>query len=467
MLRDAGAVLIAKLTTGELASGDQWFGGQTKNPWDPTQGSSGSSAGPSSATAAGCVAFGIGTETSGSILSPAARCGLAGLRPTFGRISRYGVMALSWTQDRLGPLCRYAEDCAIVMQAIARPDGRDMSVSDIPFNWNAQLDIKKLRVGYIKESFDELTNAAAKENAAKALDTLRSLGVSTFVPVTVPEMPVNVGGLGVESTVFFDEHARAGRMKEARGGGRPNGRLIPAVEYLQSQRVRMMMMTKLAEATAHVDVYIVASNNNGMGGGGRGAGRGAGDAPPPAEPPRPQTPTQRHFNMANLACYPAINVPNGFSETGSPTNMTFFAQPFREMEILALAKAYQDAAGFHLKRPARLDSASGSVAQSLDVALAGRTALADLPRHAALLQVRLKRPRPHSCVITFRSDQDCASKNAVDRRRGLRRHGSGQPRARRRRPHQREEVDRGLHVALQDVLDPARATSCRDPAGCR
>jgi len=356
MLRDAGAVLIAKLATGELAAGDQWFGGQTKNPWDPTQGSSGSSAGPSSATAAGCVGFGIGTETSGSILSPAAHCGLAGLRPTFGRISRYGVMALSWTQDRLGPLCRYAEDCAIVMQAIARPDGRDMSVSDVPFNWNAQLDTKKLRVGYIKESFDELTNAAAKENAAKALDTLRSIGVATFVPVTVPDMPFNVGGIGVESTVFFDEHARAGRMKEARGGGRPNGRLIPAVEYLQSQRIRMMMMTKLAEATAHVDVYIVASNNNGMAGGGRGGRGGAADATPPAEPPRPQTPAQRHSNMANLACYPAINLPNGFSETGSPTNMTIFAQPFREMEILALAKAYQDEAKFHLKRPPRLDS---------------------------------------------------------------------------------------------------------------
>jgi len=363
MLRDAGAVLIAKLATGELAGGDQWFGGQTKNPWDPTQGSSGSSAGPSSATAAGCVGFGIGTETSGSILSPAARCGLAGLRPTFGRISRYGVMALSWTQDRLGPLCRYAEDCAIVMQAIARPDGRDMSVSDIPFNWNAQLDVKKLRVGYIKESFDELTNAAAKENAAKAVDRLRVLGVTTLIPIVVPDMPVNVGGLGVESTVFFDEHARAGRMKEARGGGRPNGRLIPAVEYLQSQRVRMMMMTRLAEATAHVDVYIVASNNNGMGGGGRGGRGGAADATPPAEPPRPQTPAQRHSNMANLACYPAINVPNGFSETGSPTNMTIFAQPFREMEILALAKAYQDAAGFHLKRPPRLDGPSSSVAQ--------------------------------------------------------------------------------------------------------
>jgi Asp-tRNA(Asn)/Glu-tRNA(Gln) amidotransferase A subunit family amidase len=364
MLRDAGAVLIGKLTTGELAQGDNWFGGQTKSPWDLKQGSSGSSAGPSSATAAGCVGFGIGTETSGSILSPSARCGLAGLRPTFGRISRYGVMALSWTQDRLGPICRYAEDCAIVMQVIAKPDGRDMSVSDIPFNWNAQLDVKKLRVGYIKESFDELTNASAKANAEKALDTLRSIGVSRFVPVAVPEMSYsnNLGGLGVESTVFFDEHARAGRMKDARGGGRANGRLIPAVEYLRSQRLRMMMMMKLAEATANVDVYVVASNNTGGGGGGRGGGAAGGATPDspgttaPSEPPRPQTPTQRHFTMANLACYPAINVPNGFAETGSPTNLTFFARPFGEMELLALAKAYQDAAGFHLKHPTAMET---------------------------------------------------------------------------------------------------------------
>jgi Asp-tRNA(Asn)/Glu-tRNA(Gln) amidotransferase A subunit family amidase len=302
------------------------------------------------------VGFAIGTETAGSILSPAARCGLAGLRPTFGRISRYGVMALSWTQDRLGPLCRYAEDCAIVMHAVAKPDGRDMSVSDIPFNWNAQLDVKKLKVGYIREWFDALTNAAAKANAAKTLDTLKSLGVTQFIPVEVPESMTNASAIGVESTVFFDEHARAGRMKDARGGGRANGRLVPAVDYLQGQRVRMMMMMKLAEATAHVDVYIVASNQNGVGGGGRGAGRG-GDAPPADAPPqRPQTPTQRHSTMANLACYPAINVPNGFSETGSPTNVTLFAQPFREMEILALAKAYQDAAGFHLLRPSKLDT---------------------------------------------------------------------------------------------------------------
>ena len=353
MLREAGAVLIAKLATGELAGGDQWFAGQTKNPWNPSEGSSGSSAGPASATAAGCVAFGIGTETSGSILSPSARCGLTGLRPTFGRVSRFGVMALSWTQDRLGPLCRYAEDCAIVMHAIAKPDGRDMSVSDIPFNWNAQLDVKTLRVGYIKESFDELKAPDAVENAHKALDMLRSIGISNLLPVAVPDAWVDFGGLGPEATAFFDEHARAGRMKEARGGGRPNGRVIPAVEYLQSQRARMMMMTRLAEATAHVDAYIVASNNTGAPPGGEGRGRGAGGA----VPARPRTPTERHSSMANLACYPAINVPNGFAASGSPTSMTFFAQPFGEMPIIALAKAYQDAAGFHRKRP-QLDQPS-------------------------------------------------------------------------------------------------------------
>src|SRR5580658_559381 len=170
MLREAGAVLLAKLTSGELAQGDNWFGGQTKNPWNTEQGSSGSSAGPGSATAGGCVAFAIGTETSGSILSPSGRCGVTGLRPTFGRISRHGVMALSWTQDRLGPLCRYAEDCALVMSVIAKPDGRDLSVSDIPFNYSAHLDIKKLRVGYLNEAFDEVKDPLLKRHDQKAIE---------------------------------------------------------------------------------------------------------------------------------------------------------------------------------------------------------------------------------------------------------------------------------------------------------
>jgi Asp-tRNA(Asn)/Glu-tRNA(Gln) amidotransferase A subunit family amidase len=369
MLREAGAVLIAKLATGELASGDNWFGGQTRSPWDPTQGSSGSSAGPSSATAAGCVGFAIGTETSGSILSPSARCGVAGLRPTFGRISRYGCMALSWTQDRLGPICRYAEDCALVMQAVAKPDGRDMSVTELPFNWNADFDIRTLRVGIIQDSFDEITDPAAKTNAQKTLETLKAIGVRELVPVTVPDVTANVSAISVESAVFFDEHARAGRMKGTRSA-RPSGRLVPAVEWLQSQRVRTMMMMELAKATAHVDVYIVGSNNTGMGGPGGGrtpgssgpaaaaggaGGEGGAATPRPADPPRPQTPSQRHFAMANLACYPAINLPNGFAETLTPTNATIYAQPYRELQILALAKAYQDAAKHHLVKPARLD----------------------------------------------------------------------------------------------------------------
>jgi len=369
MLREAGAVLLAKVATGELASGDQWFGGQTKSPWDPKVGSSGSSAGPSSATSAGCCAFAIGTETSGSILSPSARCGLAGLRPTFGRVSRYGVMALSWTQDRLGPICRYAEDCAIVMQAIAKPDGRDMSVSDVPFNWDATLDVKTLKVGIIQESFDSITNKDAKANADKMLETVKALGVSNLVPIKVPDFTTAVAGLGVESAAFFDHLMRAGKMEGSRGVARSSAWLTPAVEFLQSQRVRMMMMTKLADATAGVDVYIVGANNTGgtptpergrgrgtetdtTGRGGDAAGRGRGGRGGGAD--GSQNPTQRHFTMANLACYPAVNIPNGFAENGQPTNAVFYGRPFKEMEILALAKAYQDAAGFHLKHPTRL-----------------------------------------------------------------------------------------------------------------
>jgi len=361
-LREAGAVLIAKVSTGELAAGDNWFGGQTRSPWDPAQGSSGSSAGPSSATAAGGVAFAIGTETSGSILSPAARCGLAGLRPTFGRVSRYGVMALSWTQDRLGPICRYAEDTAIVMQAIAKPDGRDMSVTDVPFNWNAQFNIKALKVGIIRESFDEITNLAAKANAEAMLARFTSLGIAPLIPITVPNFSTSTGGFGVERTAYFDEHARAGRMKGTRGGSQASGRLIPAPEYLQQQRARMMMMMELQKATAHVDVYLVGSNNTGVGGpSARPAG--APETPRPRQPDRPQSPSQRHFGYANLAGYPAINLPNGFADTGSPTNAVIYAQPFRELEIIALAKAYQDAEGFHLKKPQKLDQGTATQAR--------------------------------------------------------------------------------------------------------
>jgi len=357
MLRAAGAVLVAKLTSGELAQGDRWFGGQTRNPWNTAEGSSGSSAGPASATAGGLVAFGIGTETSGSILSPSARCGVTGLRPTFGRISRNGVMALSWTQDRLGPLCRYAEDCAAVMSVIARPDGLDLSVSELPFNWNAHLDVHKVRVGYLEDAFGETRDVAAKKKDEQTLEQMKTLGFK-LIPVKVPEWTLEVSSFGVESAVFFDELVRSGRDKELTNPGRANGfrssRLIPAVEYLQAQRARTMMMMKLAEATADVDVYLVPANAGGGGGGrggaagtdGGGAGRGRG-----AGGEFRRSATQRHFNMANLACYPALSVPNGFNESGSPGCITFYARPFGEAELLAVGKAYQDASGFHLKHP--------------------------------------------------------------------------------------------------------------------
>jgi Asp-tRNA(Asn)/Glu-tRNA(Gln) amidotransferase A subunit family amidase len=354
MLRDAGAVLLAKLTSGELAQGDNWFGGQTKNPWNTEQGSSGSSAGPGSATAAGCVAFAIGTETSGSILSPSGRCGVTGLRPTFGRVSRHGVMALSWTQDRLGPMCRYAEDCAVVMSVIAKPDGRDLSVSEIPFNWNAHLDIHRLRVGYLKDAFDEVRDAPSKTMNEKAIAQVEALGVK-LVPVKMPDWSVDGSSYGVESAVFFDEMIRTGRDKQMTNPGRATGfrsaRLIPAVEYLQSQRARTMMMMKLAEATADVDVYLVPAN---AGGGGGGRGRGAGDGEGRGrggDANQRRSVTQRHFAMANTAGYPATNVVHGFTEGGTPGSFTFYARPFGEAELLALTKAYQDATGFYLKHP--------------------------------------------------------------------------------------------------------------------
>lgn len=340
LLREAGAVLLAKLTTGELAAGDRWFGGQTRNPWNPEEGSGGSSAGPGSATAGGLVGFSIGTETSGSILGPSSRCGVTGLRPTLGRVSRHGAMVLSWTQDRLGPMCRYAEDCALVMSAIARPDGRDMSVVDLPFNWDVSRDPRGLRVGWVSEAFEEVEDAALRSANEAALEQVRALGFR-LEAVRVPEFTTDVSAIGVESAAFFDELIRSGRDKEltnpGRGLGMKRSRLVPAVEYLQHQRIRMMMMMELERATAHVDVYLAPRTTGGGGGGG-----GAGSTP---------TATQRHSSMANLATYPAVALPHGFTEAGTPLSLGFFARPFGESPLLLVAKAYQDATDFHTRHP--------------------------------------------------------------------------------------------------------------------
>jgi Asp-tRNA(Asn)/Glu-tRNA(Gln) amidotransferase A subunit family amidase len=348
LLTGAGAILIAKLVTGELAAGDRWFGGQCKNPWDPTQGSGGSSAGPASSVAAGGVGFAIGSETAGSILGPAARCGVTGLRPTLGRVSRHGVMVLSWTQDRLGPLCRYAEDCALVLSAISKPDGRDLTVQDIPFNWNARRDLKTIRFGFLKEAFDQVTNDVSRAADEKTLEHLRALGLDP-VPVKTPDFTLNVTAYLVEEATFFDDALRDGRTRrlllQNLDQEMRDARTIPAVEFLRSQRARMVMMMMLADATQHVDVWLAPGNAGNVGVVSGGA---------TAKPAAPAAPTiaARHSTMAQLACYPAVAVPNGFSQRGLPTSVTFFGRPYGEAELLTIVKAYQDRTGYHLKHPA-------------------------------------------------------------------------------------------------------------------
>ena len=353
LLREAGAVLVAKLTTGELASGDQWFGGRTNSPWDPAEGSSGSSAGPASATAAGCVAFGIGTETSGSILSPSTICGVTGLRPTFGRVSRYGAMTLSWTQDRLGPICRTADDCALVFHAIAKADEQDPSVIDLPFNWDADLDVRKLRVGYLAPAFGEANRHADwKRNDDQVLEQLKAIGVK-LEPFEVPAMPLNVtaGILGAESGAAFDEFVRSGRDRDLTNKGRSNGmrqsRLVPAVEYLQAQRVRALVMRQFADVVSRFDVYVAPYINMRAGA----AGRGGTDGGRGAETPPPPSPIRDHFQVANVCGYPAVSVPNGFTADGKPTSITFLGRLYNEADVLALARAYQERAGWTSKHP--------------------------------------------------------------------------------------------------------------------
>lgn len=332
-LEEAGAVLVAKLTLGALAWGDVWFGGTTKNPWNTQQGSSGSSAGPGSATAAGLVGFAIGTETWGSIVSPSTRCGVTGLRPTYGRVSRYGAMALSWSMDKVGPMCRTAEGCALVFNEIYGPDPHDFTLVDKPFQWDPDLDIKSLRIGYVKDLFEkEYKN---KANDARVLETLKSLGVQ-LIPVQLPHFPVASLSfiLNAEAAAAFDELTRSGKddlMKRQVRYAWPNAfrqaRLIPAVEYIQANRLRGKLMQQLVEKLKNIDVYVVPSFG--------------GD----------------HLLMTNLTGQPAVVVPNGFNDKKSPTSITFMGRMYGEAKALAVARAYQEAAGFYKIHPT-LDNTS-------------------------------------------------------------------------------------------------------------
>lgn len=377
----AGAVLVAKLTLGALAMDDTWFGGKTRNPWNPAQGSSGSSAGPASATAAGCVGFSIGSETLGSISSPSTRCGCTGLRPTFGLVPRTGAMALSWTMDKLGPICRSVEDTALALHAIYGPDGGDRTVQSAVFNWDAHLDWRKLRVGYLKSEFErpnegpkppkpesQLTpdekkkfeEAKARFEQYRAHDEydrrfdeaaiakLQSMGVN-LIPVEIPKFPYGsvTPLLNAEAAAAFDELTRTGRDKLLVLQGAdawPNifrcARFIPAVEYIQANRARLLAMEAVAKALEGFDVIVAPTNSE-------------------------------QLVVTNLTGHPALILPNGlrgddappaqknakgeiesgYGGPGTPVSLTFLGQLYGEERLLAFARAYQDATTFHLQHP--------------------------------------------------------------------------------------------------------------------
>ena len=382
----AGAVLIAKLTMGALAQGDLWGypegsgkpGARTRNPWNPRQGSSGSSAGSASATAAGCVGFSLGTETLGSISSPSTRNGATGLRPTFGHVPRTGAMALSWTMDKIGPICRSVEDCALVLSAIYGPDGHDRSVQPAAMNWDAEFDWRKLRVGYTKSAFDLPIATPIKEPAADnpaelrayrqrqahqkaalaqtaydlkyaqaTLDVLREMGVK-LIPVEMPKLPYGamVPPLEAEGAAAFDELTRSGRDKLLAGQESfdwPNNfrvaRFYPAVDYIQAMRGRSLAIEALHKLFSTVDVIV--------------------------------TPSQGAQLVAtNLTGQPAVIVPNGIrgkdappsandvdgavdnaGGPGTPVSITFLGHLYQEAPLAAFARAYQEKTGFHRLHP--------------------------------------------------------------------------------------------------------------------
>ncbi len=326
-LEGAGAVLLAKLTLGELAWGDVWFGGKTRNPWNLEQGSSGSSAGSASATAAGLVAFAIGSETYGSIVSPSTRCGVTGLRPTYGRVSRAGAMALSWSMDKLGPMCRTVEDCGLVFNAIYGPDGLDQTVVDLPFNYDSKIKLSQLRIGYLKREFEQDSTNRAQNEAVLA--KLRELGAN-LVPIALPELPVDQLSiiLSAEAAAAFDDLTLSGKddllvrqIKNAWPNAFRSSRFIPAVEYIQANRARYVLLQEMGKLLKEIDVYVAPS----FGG--------------------------NNLLLTNLSGHPCVVLPNGFNQKGSPTSISFIGRLYNEATLLAVAKAYQDATEFHLKPP--------------------------------------------------------------------------------------------------------------------
>lgn len=323
----AGAVLIAKTTLGALGMGDQWFGGMTRNPWNPKQGSSGSSAGSAAAVAAGLCGFGIGTETLGSIVSPCARCGATGLRPTFGRVSRHGCMMLANSMDKVGPIARGVEDCALILSVIHGWDGLDGAAVDRPFLWPPRTDLKSLKVGVFEGG-----RIATSEETRRVL---KDLGVQ-IVAIKLPDsLPVGamLTILVAEAAASFDDLTRQG-VREGIGSWPREfhrAQFIPAVEYIRANRLRTMLMQAMRDVMAKVDLYVGGND----------------------------------LLITNLTGHPTVVLPNGLrksqnSDVETPTAITITGQLFGESDLLAFARAFQDATGHHLKRPAMEKLAGGN-----------------------------------------------------------------------------------------------------------
>jgi len=336
-MRDAGAVLVAKLSTGELAVGDLWFRDRTRNPWNPERGSSGSSAGPASATAAGLVGFAIGTETGGSIVSPASTCGAVGLRPTYGRVSRYGCMTLRWTLDKVGPITRSVADAAMVLSALHGPDGRDETVPDLPFAWDGGRDVKGLRIGYVAREIsgadldDRDRSGSRRRLFEAAMDVYRQAG-ATLVPITLPDLPASAlyAILNAEAGASFDELVRNGGINELADkgvNGRANQlratRFIPAVEYIRAQRVRTLLIQQMNAVFDAVDVFIAPTESDSV-------------------------------TMTNLSGHPAMVVPAGFVD-GLPAALMLTGRLWDEATLHRAAAAFESATDWHSKHPPLAD----------------------------------------------------------------------------------------------------------------
>lgn len=328
-LDTAGAVLLAKVSSGELARGDVWFGGMTRNPWDIRQGASGSSAGSASSVSAGLCAFAIGTETLGSITAPSARCGVTGLRPTYGRVSRDGAMTLAWSMDKVGPIARNAQDCALVLEAIRGEDSKDRSVREAPFNFNTRRDITSLRVGYLKSAFEKDSTSAGANNQ-RALQVFRELGLSLeeiSLPSHFPFTAFDII-LRAEAGAFFDVLVRSGAVDElaeqqesSRANSLRQARFIPAAEYLQANRHRKLLIEEMHGLMQQYDVLLVPPGGS------------------------------QQSLITNLTGHPALALPTGLDKQQKPSALILIGNLYDEAALLELGHAFQRETNFEALHP--------------------------------------------------------------------------------------------------------------------